>query len=202
MAILNTDFRLTLTGTYAFEWKAVFWFRKQATHAALDAQNLYTAFEATVCPIILGVMNSVATIDNIEVVNLVDLADYYAGGVTPSNGTITSTSPAPTFVSYGLRYNRSTRAGRHGYKRFPGVCEELVSFGSTTVSGALVAAMAALAAGLDNDISSGGATFRPMIPHRELVTLPDDTATYVLTDLFGISSVEFYGLTTQNTRKS
>lgn len=202
MAITNIDFRLTLTGTYAFEWKSVFWFRKQSAHAALDALNLYTAFEASVCPIILGVMNSTCTINSIEVVNLVDLADYHAGGVSPNAGAITSTSPAPTFVAYGLRYNRSTRQGRHGYKRFPGVCEELVSFGSTTISGALVAAMAALTAGLDNDVTNGGATFRPMIPYRQLVTLPDDTEQYVLTDLFQISSVEFFGLTTQNTRKS
>lgn len=202
MAISNIDFRLTVNGVYAFPWSSVFWYRKTSAHVSTDAESLYEAFRINTLPLILGVMNSVADVQNIEVVNLVDVTDYTVGTPVAHLGAITSTSPAPTFVAYGLRLNRSSRAGRHGYKRFVGVCEELVSFGSTTVSGALVAAMAALTAGLDNIITSGGASFQPMIPHRQLVTLPDDTEQYVLDDLLPISSVEFYGLTTQNTRKS
>lgn len=202
MAITDIDFKLTVNGVYAFPWASVFWYRKQAAHAAVDAFNLYEAFRVATLPIILGVMNPTSDVLNIEVINLTDPTDYHVGVPVSHLGGLASTSPAPTFVAYGIRLNRASRAGRHGYKRFVGVAEEQVAYGSTVLSGALVAAMAALTAGLDNIITSGGASFRPMIPHRQLVTFPDDSERYLLDDLLPISSVEFYGLTTQNTRKS
>lgn len=201
MTISNTDFRLTVNGTYAFPWSAVFWYRKTAAHTALDAGALYEAFRSSTLPLIMGVMNLTVAVSNIEVVNLVDMTDYHVGVPVANVGLLNSSSPGPSFVAYGLRLNRSTRAGRHGYKRFVGVAEELVSYGSNVISGALVAPMAALVAGLDNIITSGGMSFQPMIPHRVLTTMPDDTEQYILTDMYPISSVEFFGLTTQNTRK-
>lgn len=202
MPITNQDFMLTMHGTYGVPFNNVFFYRKVEAHAPTDAQDLYESFRLDVLPVILGVMVAAVDVNSVEVINLVDLSDYHVGSPVAHLGALATTNPAPTFTAYGLRYNRSTRAGRHGYKRFPGVAEELVSYGTTTVSGALVTAMPALTDVLNNIISAGADNYQPMIPHRVLTTMPDLTQQYLLNDLYAISSVTFYGLTTQNTRKA
>lgn len=201
MPITNTDFQVTLNCGYGVETKNVFFFRKTSAHVTNDAEDLCRAFNATMIPAIAGIMNTVVNLGTIEAINLADLTDYFVLESTAVNGSINSTSPAPTFVAYNFRLNRSTRQGRNGYKRFVGVAEELVSFGTSTVSGALTTAIPTLVGALQTSISYGGKTWTPRIPYRQLTTMPDGSEQYILTDLFNISTAEFRGLTTQNTRK-
>jgi hypothetical protein len=201
MAISNIDFQLTYNYDYGVPCKNVFFYRKTTAHAANDAENLCRAFNGTMMGPITGIQNTIVVPNELEAINLTDLTDYFVLETTATNGSVASTSPAPTFTAYNIRLNRSTRQGRNGYKRFAGVAEELVSFSSTTISGALIGAMPALVAAIQSSISFGGATFVPRIPYRQLTTLPDGTQKYILTDLLDISTAEFRGLTTQNTRK-
>ena len=203
MPILNTDFRCTLHQDHSGQpCMSVFWYRKLSAHAPGDAQNLWAALNTDLMNAIIAIQHTGVVYTGLEVVNLVDPTDYWSADPTAVNGAIASTSPAPRFVAYGFRLNRSTRAGRHGYKRFVGVAEELVSGGSTSVSGALITAIPNLATVLAGTVNEGGNTYQHMIPHR--VPDPDPPLgeeDYILTDLYPISGVTFYGLTSQNTRK-
>lgn len=201
MAITNVDFVVRQHSTYGAQCLNVFYYRKTGAHAAGDAANLASAFDATVSLAIANMSNNQVNLGLVVAENLVDLSDYASRETNETLGAIVSTSPGPRFLAYSFRMNRSTRQGRNGYKRFVGVSEELIAGESTNTSGALTAAVAAMITALAAEISAGGATFAPMIPRRVLTVMPDQTERYILTDLLPPSSVEFRGLTTQNTRK-
>lgn len=202
MPITNTDFIVKQHMTYGTPCLAVWWFRKDAAHQAGDASRLATAFDTTINEAVAGIVNTSVTFDRIEVLNLVDVFDYWSITPTDTAGDVVSTSPGPRFLAYKFRMLRTRLDGRNGYKRFPGVAEELVAGESSNVTGALSTAIPLLVAQMDGSITSGGSVFNPMIPHRELVTLPNNEEQYILTDLFGMGAVSFMGLTTQNTRKA
>jgi len=201
MAITNQDFMVKLHTFYGSNCLNVFWFRKTSAHTAADASGLLAGFNAQYANAIANVLNTNVTVGLLEAFNLVDMADYHTQESTPATGGIASSSPAPIFTSYSIRLNRSTRQGRHGYKRLTGVAEELVSFGSNTITGALVTPMAQLLSIFMTNVTNAGNQYQHMIPHRQRTTMPDGSIKYVLTDLLPIASVVFQGLTTQNTRK-
>lgn len=201
MPITSVDYRVTLQVTYGTPCYSVFHYRKDGAHLAGDAERLADAFDLQVVEHIAGIMNTGVTLNSIEVVNLVDPFDYTTQGVTDTQGDVGTLSAGPRFLAYAFRLNRTRRDGRHGYKRFVGVAEDLVGGESTSVTGALTTAIPLLVASLGATITNGGASFLPMIQHKEPVTLPDGSVTYILTDLFNVGPVEFLGLTTQNTRK-
>lgn len=202
MPITNRDFQVTLRSTYGAQCNAVFFYRKDTAAAAGDAVRLASAFDTGVVEHIAAILNNQVAITQIEVINLADVFDYHTQAPTDTQGDIVATSPAPRFLAYNFQYTRTRRDGRHGYKRFQGVAEELVAGESTSVGGALATAIPVLVAALQGSISSGGAQFQPMIQHKVLTTMPDGKKKYLLNDLFNVGSVVFRGLTTQNTRKA
>lgn len=201
MPITSVDYRVTLQVTYGTPCYSVFHYRKDGAHLAGDAERLADAFDIQVVESIAGLMNNSVTLNSIEVVNLVDPFDYTTRGTTDTQGDVGTTQAGPRFLAYSFRLNRTRRDGRHGYKRFVGVAEDLVAGESANVSGALITAVPLVVAALGATITNGGASFLPMIQHKEPVTLPDGNVHYILTDLFNVGPVEFQGLTTQNTRK-
>lgn len=203
MPISTTDFQITLFQDYQGQaCQNVFFYRKTTPHAVGDAQVLWAAFNTDVMNPLSLVQNTVVTYTGLSVINLADLSDYWSADPTAGTGAINSTSIAPRFVAYGFRYNRTTRAGRHGSKRFVGVAEELVAGGSTTLTSPLDVRVPALSAVLGGSINDGGLTFTPMIPRREIDPDPPlGEEDYVLVDLLPVASVQFTGLTTQNSRK-
>lgn len=202
MAILNTDFQLVVTGTYlGAQWNSVYHYRKTTAHAALDAANLRQAFQDDVWNVIRGMLNDGVVCTNMRAINLVDLTDYWEGAPTLTTGVIASTSRGPRFEAFSFRYNRTSRLGRNGYKRFPGVSEELVNETGLVYTGALTTTIPGTVGALGAIITNGAASFEPMIPRSQLVTLPDSTQEYVLIDLLPAGSVTYLGLTTQNSRK-
>lgn len=202
MAITNQDFQLTLSMTYrSVPCTAVFWYHKFQSHSVNDSQTLLTAFDALVLDNIAALLNTQVSFDNLTAINLVDMNDYSEMTPTHTVGLISSTSPGPTFVAYKFRMVRSTRAGRHGYKRFPGVAEELIAQFASSASGLVATAAPLLCTALAAMISAGGQDFFPGIPQRDLVTLPDGSQEYVLINLNPFTTVVFEGLTTQSSRK-
>lgn len=202
LAISDRDFQVTLRMTYGASCNAVFFYQKETAHLGGDAARLATAFDTAVVEAIAAVLNNQVALTTIEVVNLADVFDYDTRTPTDTVGDVAATSPGPRFLAYSFQYTRTRRDGRHGYKRFPGVAEELVAGESTSVGAPLTTMIPLLEAALEGSISSGGASFRPMIQHKELVTMPDLSERYVLTDLYNVGNVVFRGLTTQNTRKA
>lgn len=201
MPITNRDYLVKLTTSYGVPCLNTFWYRTATPFVTGRAAQLAAAFNSQVVTAIAGALNTIVNIGDIAVENLVELSDYHTQNPTAVQGAITATSPAPTFTAYNFQLQRSTRAGRHGYKRFPGVAEELVNFGTETVSGALVTAIPALITALGGSISSSGVDFQPMIPKRLKTLMPDGKYRWILTDLLPVGAVIFRGLTTQNTRK-
>lgn len=203
MPILNTDFRITLHQDFQGQaCQSVFWYRKTSPHAVGDAQQLWAAFNSDVMNPLSLIQIPVVVYTNLEVINLVDLTDYYSADPTAVQGGLTTTQPAPRFLAYGIRLTRTTRAGRHGYKRFVGVAEELVVGGGTGLLSPLDVRMPALLSVLAGNINEGGSTYQHMIPHRVIDPDPPlGEEDYILTDLFPIGSAIYYGPTTQNTRK-
>lgn len=202
MPITDHDFIVKLHTSYGLPCVNTFFFRSAGTHQVGRAGQLASIFNSNVVTPFAGIANTVLQIGEIVVENLVDLSDYFTQESTVVQGGIESTSPAPPFVAYKFRMNRSTRAGRHGYKRFAGVSEELVNFGTATISGALATAMPAFLTALGATLSTGGNDFTPMIPKRLETLMPDGKYRWILTDLLPVGMVLFQGLTTQNTRKT
>jgi len=102
-------------------------------------------------------------------------------------------SKLPPFVSWGFRYNRATRATRNGYKRFSLVSEDSVSDGDPT-SGTLLD-IGVLEAALTGSISNIPAT----VEATPVIARIGPLGTVVVES--DISSVQFYAVTTQNSRK-
>lgn len=201
MAITNTDFVVKLNYTYEQPCLAVHYYRKSTPFNAGDAAQLANLFDVFVQTPYSTLCNNFVTFQNIEVYNLVELTDYASIPSSDPTGDIVTSSPGPRFVAYGFRLNRATRQGRHGYKRVAGIAEDLIDAHGLVVDPALQVGIDAFINAQLMPLSSLGEAFFQMIPHRARTLMPDGTYKYVLTDLFGISSCTFYGLTTQNTRK-
>lgn len=202
MAITDQDFLVRLHMTYGVPCVATFFYHKFLAHNVNDSSSLAEAFDTVVANAIADMVNTAVVFDSIEVINLVDMNDYTT--ITPNQtaGLIASTSAAPPFVAYKFQLVRTTRAGRHGWKRFPGVAEELINVLAASASGLLIPAYQNVEAALAAMISADGFDFFPAIPQRELTTMPDLTEKYILTALNPFTTARFIGLTTQNTRKS
>lgn len=202
MTISDIDFKVSLHTSQGTQQCLNVWhYRKQSAHVAGDAQNLAAAFNVTVCAAIATMCNSQVNFGLIDVINLADPTDYYVQESSAVSGAVSSTSPGPRFLAYSFQQPRTRRDGRHGYKRFVGVSEELVDANGLNPTGALIAAIPNVATAISQIITSGGSSYRPMIPKSSLVTLPDLTQQYVLTDLFPMGPAIYLGVTTQNTRK-
>jgi hypothetical protein len=199
--ITSRDFLLKLHTTYFGDCLNVFYYQCEQPHDIGDAANLAAAFNEDVVPAIANIMNSFVGINQIEVINLGDPTDFHVLETTAIAGSVASTSQAPPFTAYSFQLARSTRSGRHGYKRFAGVAEEYADAKGPGISGPLVAAIPQVVFRLSGFISNATRTYVPMIPHRERVEDINHVFHYQLVSLLPISNVVYQGLTTQNTRK-
>lgn len=202
MAITNQDFQVKLHMHYGKPCVAVFWYHKYGAHQVNDSAVLAEAFDVNVANAIADMANTQTTFTGIEVINLVDMNDYTLRPPNQTQGLLVSTSPSPPFVAYKFQLVRTTRAGRHGWKRFPGVSEELIGTSAGSATGLLIPAYQNVENYLTAMLQLGGNEFFPGIPQRDEVTLPDGTKKYVLVNLNPVVEAVFRGLTTQNTRKS
>lgn len=118
--------------------------------------------------------------------------------VINDDGAETGTTVNPPFFAWGFRYNRSSSASRHGYKRFAGVGEGWVEEGVPTAAANTAAnALASLLIGTVTDPSaSETGELRPVILSRFLNHAPRPVPV-----AFPVASVTFTGFTTQTTRK-
>lgn len=203
MPITNFDFFLTLSGTcLGQEVQHGFYYHANGVNPP-TALQVASAFSDQVLPEILNVVNQTVDYNTIEVINLDDLGDFNLTAIVDGQGNVTSTSIAPPFVAYGFAYGRTTRLGRNGSKRFPGVSEEFTNHDGSSLAAPLDTAIPALVTALRTQLEILGQQAYPMIPYR-IPHAPDaqhPNTWYTLENLLGVSGVQFTGLTTQNSRK-
>lgn len=152
-----------------------------------------TAFNVDNLPDIALIQSEDVTYQDILVRNITgDLAD---AAVTPTTtqGDIVGLELA-TFYAASFRYNRVSKDTRNGSKRFTGMVEESVQNNSFT--SAFQTLMDALAIVLDNDISSAGKTFQPIILRKPEL----GAGVWQYSDVQTVTALD--RATTQNSRKT
>lgn len=152
-----------------------------------------TAFNVDNLPDIALIQSEDLTYQDILVRNITGtLAD---AAVTPTTaaGNVVGLELA-TFYAASFRYNRVSKDTRNGAKRFTGMVEENVQNNSFT--GAFQTLMDALAIVLDNDISSAGKTFQPIILRKPSL----GAGVWQYSDVQTVTALD--RATTQNSRKS
>lgn len=202
MAITNQDFMVRLHMHYGKACVAVFFYHKFGPHSVNDTTILANAFDTVVANAVADMANTQTTFTGIEAINLVDMNDYTTITPTQTTGLLVSTSPSPPFVAYKFQMLRTTRAGRHGWKRFPGVSEELIGTSAGSATGLLIPAYQNVENALGAMLQASGQEYFPGIPQREETTMPDGKKKYILVAINPFLEAVFRGLTTQNTRKS
>lgn len=163
-----------------------------ATEIVMAAANFGAALWASLD-------NVMATSTVLERVSIVDMSvtdGEFAETVLGLSGTEIG-QPLPSFVALGYRLVRTTRATRHGMKRFAGSTEAVVEGNeiAAVFDGVIAAVSGFLAANFTFEDSPYGGTFRPLIVRLS------DTSPQTITVSQPVASATFYGVTTQSTRK-
>lgn len=143
-------------------------------------------------------LSNVVTFDSANFANLTNQVDI--GSYNPPSPLVGSVValPEPAQVALSFQYVRNSRVTRHGSKRFSGVADSLITDGSGA-SLAGTADMVALQNYLQSDmdaVTGGGtdASFTPIILRMPATAIPP-------TVFNGVSSVEYRGAGSQNSRK-
>lgn len=207
--MINDIYRIKFTQTYGVggqECINVFYY-KQITEGGVSegADALLPAFQSEVYPAIENIQCSIMFTVEILVENVVPSADNASVGFGPSAEPSERVGQAlPPYATWAFRLNRSTNASRHGQKRFAGVAEEDQNAGLAV--GPIVALLDTCAAKLDDVI--GGpppdtATFQPVIYRvgRPGKTIPTKIIPALIPASFTISTAQYVGISTQNSRK-
>jgi len=169
-------------------------------------QELGDAFESVVVDKLLPIIASVATVSEIEVVNIFDPTKLYSKTVSIF-GTDTN-EIAPRFNAMSFRSNRGRRDIRRGQKRF-GPITELASLGGA-VNPLYAIPIGELEGALAETLVSAdlGDLYPPIvvkrIPYvtpggRDAYRLPENLAEF---EYFTTAVWEVRAITSQNTRKS
>lgn len=207
--MINDIYRITFTQTYGVggqECINVFYY-KQITDGGVSegAEALLPAFQTEIYPHIEAVQSAIIYTLSILVENVVPSADNAQQSFSPSAEPSERTGdPLPPYATYAFRLNRSTNASRHGQKRFAGVSESDQNAGLAT--GTIVPLLETLAGKLDDVI--GGpppdtATYQPVIYRvgRPGKTIPQKIIPALIPASFAISTGQYVGISTQNSRK-
>lgn len=171
------------------------YYYKAVSGSTLTALTAATAFVTTLLPLILIVQSGQVTHAGINVINLDDPDDFLNMPLTTDNTGGRAGDVLPPYCCWAFRWNRSSRSVRNGQKRIPGIAESdnadgIAAAGIAADLGNLAAGMAGV---LDDGLSD---QFEPRIVHKTIVG--GVVTGYVD---YGVSSVEYTRISTQNTRK-
>ena len=172
----------------------VFWYFHIAG-TDIAAAGLWAAFDNLVVPDIADIMATGISITDLLVKPIFGTGIEVAGAPTVTAGTVAGARMNNAYA-VSFRYLRGTNETRSGWKRFSGLVEENVNTNSFTAG--YLTLCDTLANRLANPISSGAATFNPVLVRRPFTTVDQlpDYYTNTISDV-----VVANRLTTQNSRK-
>lgn len=157
-----------------------------------DEGTLADAFYDSVLPAMLDVQHVTVSHYKMTVTNLTDGLGYAENVITPPAPGILSGSSMPPFVAWAFRKNRLNRSTRSGQMRVAGVSEGAQEGGIAIPT--VVDDLNVLADALYDPLThASGAAFSPCIVRKG----PGNT----VVTINGIVSVEYVGVSSQNTRK-
>lgn len=189
---LNDRFKVIDYQTYqGKEVTNVYWYQQISSTGS--AEKLVDAFIATMLPALLTIQNLGVEHYQVEALNFDNEADFHSEGLTTSNTGSRTGDGLPSFVAWGFKLNRPTRAIRSGAKRVVGVSESDQNNG-------------VVAAGFDDDVANVADVMASVIGDTELgeyqpqiVTISPLTG-LIINDV-GINSASYMRITSQNSRK-
>lgn len=178
----------------------VYYFKQLANPSVgTSLAALGTAFVNIYLPVILPLQHDLLRHTDVIITNL-DNEDEFVTAPTGFDGEVAGDG-MPPFVSWGFRFNRSSRLVRNGAKRIGGVPESLTNNGLPSVAaGILLNTLAALFGTILIEPTTG-ASFEPRIVHRATDAGPGGDPPATPRADYAVSSVVFTTVTTQNSRK-
>lgn len=179
------------------EARNVYWYRATVNPDTVNLQNLANGFEAAVLVPQANLTHQawVHTLLQVDIVNGLPAPFERASGV--GAGAVVGDA-MPNYSSFSIKLNRTTKETRNGWKRIPGVTEQMVSgdvFEAATV--ALWDAYAPILAA--PVVDPGTVTWSPVIVRTEIEGVPLEPTAYIYNPV--VSSVFLNRVTTQRTRR-
>lgn len=170
----------------------VYWYSNEDPLNTYLASQIAGAFISNVIPQITAIQNAAITHEEVEVDDVLSITNFH----TASAGSIPGTGGGevlPKYVTSGIRFQRTTKETRNGYKRWSGIQETNITNGVYTAG--FITALQTLGTFLIGNTQLGLATpVEPVIVRR-----PTPPATDYIFNLIGAAVP--YGPTTQNSRK-
>jgi len=195
---INDVYQLTATLTnQGITCNNIFHFNWASGTDTQPASSLTQAFMEDIWANLRRMMGDYVSLIQTEVINLMAPSDYDIVNYAGTKGLLVTLPAdiAPTFVSFGFKYNRSFPGQPTGHKRFTGVDEAFTAGNLYTLGGTQVAD---LEGALLGPISDGALTniYYPVLVKRPYSLLVPPTSWSFP------ASVTYTNLTTQSSRKS
>jgi len=163
-------YRLTATGNYKnINWNNVFHFRTNDTDDP-SAQELANIFDVEWTNALRDILNVVCLINKYYAVRVDDLGDYGEHGVNNYGLVGTSGSALPPQWATCFTMNTVGSAIRHGFKRFTGVDEAMITGGDPSTP--FVAPFNVISAKLASTLNGVAAEYEPVVPRYNTASPP------------------------------
>lgn len=170
-------------------------FYYESTAGGSSASALGGAFDTVVLPDIANIQSNTVIYDGITVQDLDDPANFAVLNPTTNQGTGGGgVDVLPPFMAWSFQYFRATTASRHGWKRFAGLEEGMITGSLPTA--AMLTLIQTLEVTLRSHLPAFPVGWDPRIGRR-----PPVGGTIDQTILFPVADVQYRNITTQNTRK-
>jgi hypothetical protein len=178
MGVTDDIFQLTLTGSYQDKTiNNVFFYGQLNPNASPTVSSslaLISGFVEDVLPSLNACLSDELTWTNIEAFNLFDFADFASDASFSNNAGLFNGTPVAPFMAYEYRANRARRDVRNGYKRFAGVCEEILD--GTFIAPAYFGTFNTAGVALTNTVTYSGAVGTPSFQGCIVKRIRVDTA--------------------------
>ena len=131
---LNDMYELRVKGRYAAvtNWLNVYHVERRS--AVFTAEDIAQAYVDWILPVSVALQSTLIGYDSVEVINLGDVGDFFTLDLSGFSGLVAGDT-MPVFAAFGIRFNRTRRDIRHGFKRLIGVPEAYVTNGSVVGAG-------------------------------------------------------------------
>jgi hypothetical protein len=143
------------------EFENVYYYQVDVLGSGSVGAALATAFNSVVRPPLLQFQSEACDHVGLGYTNLMNLNEFGTVTTVPTPSGVVTGQGQASFYALTFKLFRTDRSVRNGYKRIGGIPETVVT--GNSVDAAFTADVDAFAETLDNDLSSNGYTFVPVI---------------------------------------